>query len=159
MKRGNAVWYNIYFNCNVMYVPWITFLWLLICLNENERGSGVWYHISSYCKYSEENCSSWGELTDVSSTLLFHLQNYRTCVVPSHPQEFHTPESNLRSPNYRDASPKFAYLVLRNGLDWEEQSRTVLRHQTICLIFTVHDHDGNADSNRSGGKSSLDKSG
>ncbi len=30
-----------------------------------KRGSGVWYHISSYCKYSEENCSSRGELTDV----------------------------------------------------------------------------------------------
>ncbi len=36
-------------------------------LNENEKRcgdekSGVWYHISSYCK---ENCSSQGELTDI----------------------------------------------------------------------------------------------
>ncbi len=30
-----------------------------------KRGNAVWYLISSYCKYSEENCSSQGELTDV----------------------------------------------------------------------------------------------
>ncbi len=43
----------------------------------------------------------------LSSTLVFHLQNYWTCIVPS--PGVHTPESNLRSMN-------FAYVVLRNGL-------------------------------------------
>ncbi len=61
------------------------------------------------CKYSEEDCSSRGELTDIK--LLFHLQNYRTCVVPS--AGVHTPESReVRTTE--DASPKFAYLILRN---------------------------------------------
>ncbi len=32
---------------------------------KTKRGSGVWYHISFYCKYSEENGSSQGELTDI----------------------------------------------------------------------------------------------
>ncbi len=59
---------------------WSTFLQQL-CLKENEKwsDSGVWYHISPYCKYSEENCSSWGELTDIIKYVITLL--IRTCEV------------------------------------------------------------------------------
>ncbi len=70
----------------------------------------------------------------LSSMLLFHLQNYWTLCT----------------------------WYWEMALDWEEQSHAVLRHQTVCLIFTVlvttsqyTDHDGNADNNRSGGGNFL----
>ncbi len=45
-----------------MHVPGTTFLQLLICLNENKK---QWCLIYLVCKYSEGDCSSRGELTDV----------------------------------------------------------------------------------------------
>ncbi len=46
-----------------MNVPRTKFLRLLICLNENEKRQ--WCLIYFICKYSEEDCSSRGELTVV----------------------------------------------------------------------------------------------
>ncbi len=77
--------------------------------------------IFRYCKYSEENCSGQGELTDVikyAAELLdlrrpIH-EKFRTCKVRT----------------TEDACPNF-----------------------LCTF----DHDGNADSNRPGEKSSWDK--
>ncbi len=54
--------FDIIFRFIVMY-PRTTFLRLLICLNENEKRQ--WCLIYLVCKYSEEDCSSQGELTDV----------------------------------------------------------------------------------------------
>ncbi len=68
-----------------------------------KRDSDVWYHISSYCKYSEENCSSQGELTDVikDSTLLFaELPDLRHPV----PREFTLPSRTYEVRTTEDSS-------------------------------------------------------
>ncbi len=59
------------------------------------------------CKYSEEDCSSRGELTEVIKyAAVCRITDLRHSVRgSSHSREVRTTE---------DASPKFAYLVLRN---------------------------------------------
>ncbi len=54
------------------------------------------------------------------------------------------------NPNYEDASPRFAYLVLRNACRPNVTSPDYLPN----LLGTL-DRDGNADSSRSGGKKFL----
>ncbi len=45
-----------------MYIPWTTFLQVLMFkINEKRQ----WCFIYFVCKYSEEDCSNRGELTDV----------------------------------------------------------------------------------------------
>ncbi len=109
-----------------MYVPWTTFLRLLICLNETKRGSGVWYHISSYCKYSEENCSSQGELTEVikyaALCRITGLASYRRG------------SSHCR---VEFAKSELMRMKVRKLRTWYLETRADLRHQTICLIFSV----------------------
>ncbi len=87
------------------------------------------------CKYSEEDCRSRGERADV-----IKYKNYWNCcsvcgiTLPSLTREVRTTE---------DASPKFAYLVLRNA----GRPNVMLPN-----ILGSIDCDGNADSNRSGWK-------
>ncbi len=103
-----------------MYVPWTTFLRLLICLNENQKRQ--WGLIYVVCKYSEEDCSSRGELTDVikyaAVCSITGLASFRARVLTltSLTREVRTKE---------DASPKFAYLVTRADL--------TLHHQTTVF--------------------------
>ncbi len=128
-----------------MYVPWTTFLRLLMCLNENEKRQ--WCLIYFVCKYSEEDCSSRGELTDVIkyATLCritgLASSRLREFTLPSPTREVRTPE---------DASPKFVYLVLRNA-----RKPNVTSPDYLPNLLGTLDLDGNADSNRSGGKKFL----
>ncbi len=63
---------------------------LLICLNEKEKRQ--WCLIYFICKYSEEDCSSRGELM-LSSTLLFaELPDLRRSVRGSLTREVRTTE-------------------------------------------------------------------
>ncbi len=89
-----------------MYVPWTTFLRLLICLNENEKRQ--WSLIYLVCKYSEEDCSSRGELTDV---IKYAALCRITGLASFRPWEFTLPSRTHEVRTTEDASPKFAYLV------------------------------------------------
>ncbi len=109
-----------------------------------KRGSGVWY-ISSYCKYSEENCSSQGELTDV---IKYAAVCRITGLVSSHPRELTLPSRNCEVWTTEDASPKFAYLVLRNA-------RRPTSPDYLPNLLGTLDRNGNSESNRSGGKKFL----
>ncbi len=96
------------------------------------------------CKYSEEDCSSRGELTDVIKYAALYIitglasVRLRELTLLSLTSEVRTTE---------DASPKFAYFVLRNVSRPNVKSPDYLPN----LLGTL-DSDGNADSNRSGGK-------
>ncbi len=109
---------------------------------KTKRGSGVWYHISSYCKYSEENCSSRGELTDV---IKYAAVCRITGLASFHPREITLPSLTREVRTTEDASPKFAYLVLRNA-------RRPTSPDYLPNLLGTLDRDGNADINRSGGK-------
>ncbi len=126
-----------------MYVPWTTFLRLVICLNENEKRQ--WCLGYFVCKYSEEDCSSWGELTDV---IKYAALCRITGLASFHPREFtllSLAKSELPRMQVRDL-----YLVLRNACRPNVTSPDYLPN----LLGTL-DRDGNADSNRSGGKKFL----
>ncbi len=64
-----------------------------------KRGSSVWYYIASYCKYSEDNCSSQGELTDF-------IKYAALCRITG----LDTPESNSQIQNYRGLKSKICIL-------------------------------------------------
>ncbi len=83
------------------------------------------------CKYSEEDCSSQGKLTDI-------IKYAALCRITGLTHEVRTTE---------DASPKFAYLVLRITC-----RHTVKSPDYLPNLLGSLDHDENADSNRSGGK-------
>ncbi len=92
-----------------MYIPWTTFLRLLICLNENEKRQ--WCLIYFVCKYSEEDCSSRGEVTDV---IKYAAVCRITGLASFRPRELTLQSLTHEVRTTEDASPKFAYLVLRN---------------------------------------------
>ncbi len=71
--------------------------------------------------------------------------------LPDLPRELTLPSLNREVGTTEDASPKFAYLVLRNMRRPNIKSPDYLPN----LLGNL-DRDGNADSNRSGGKSSWD---
>ncbi len=96
----------------------------------------------SYCKYSEENGSSQGELTDV---IKYAALCRITGLASSRPQEFTLPSRTCEVRTTEDASLKFVYLVLRNA-------RRPTSPDYLPNLLGTLDHDGNADSNRSGGK-------
>ncbi len=99
------------------------------------------------CKYSEEDCSSRGELTDV----IKHAAICRiTGLASFRPPEFTLPSLTREVRTTEDASPKFAYLVLRNACRPNVTSPDYLPN----LLGTL-DRDGIADSNRTGGKKFL----
>ncbi len=125
-----------------MYVPWTTFLRLLICLNENEKRP--WCLIYLVCKYSEEDCRSRGELTDV---IKYAAVCRITGLVSIRPRELTLPSLNHEVWTTEDTSPKFVYLVLRNTRRPNVKSPDYLPNLLGSL-----DRDGNADSNRSGEK-------
>ncbi len=128
-----------------MYVPWATFLRLLICVNENEKRQ--WCLIYFVCNYSEQDCSSRCELTDVIKyTAVCRI----TGLASFHPQELTLPSLTREVQTTEDAKPKFAYLVLRNARRPNVKSQDYLPNLLSSL-----DHDGNADSNRSGEKMFL----
>ncbi len=112
-----------------MYVPWTTW-------NENEKRQ--WCLIYFICKYSEEDCSSRGELTDV-------IKYADVCVVQS--VGFTLPSLTREVRTTEDASPKFAYLVLRNA-----RRHNVTSPDNLPNLLGTLDHDGNADTNWSVGK-------
>ncbi len=103
-----------------------------------------WCLIYFVCKYSEEDCSSRGELTDV---IKYAALCRITGLASSHPREFTLPSLTREVRTTEDASPKFAYLVLRNTRRPNVKSPDYLPNLLGSL-----DCDGNADSNRSGGK-------
>ncbi len=79
---------------------------LLICLNENEKRQ--WRLIYFINKYSEEDCSSRGELTDVikyAAVPFAELPDLRRSI-----HVIHTPESNSRSPKYRGCKSEICVL-------------------------------------------------
>ncbi len=117
---------------------------LLICLNENEKRQ--WCLIYFVCKYSEEDCSSQGELTDV---IKYAALCRITGLVSSRSREITRPSLTREVRTTDDASPKFAHLVLRNACRPNVTSPDYLPNLGSL------DHDGNADSNRSGGKKFL----
>ncbi len=104
-----------------------TFLLLLIYLNENEKRQ--WCLIYFVCKYSEEDCSSRGELTDVIRYAAV-CRITRLYVAPS--AGAHTPESN----SCKSELPRMQVRNLRTCY-WETRADLTLSHQTICLIFSV----------------------
>ncbi len=130
-----------------MYVPWTTFLRLLICLNENEKRR--WCLRYFVCKYSEEDCSSRGELTDV---IKYAALCRITGLASFRPREFTLPSLTREVRTAEDASLKFAYLVLRNA-----HRPNVTSPDYLPNLLGTLDRDGNADSNRSGGKKCLGK--
>ncbi len=93
------------------------------------------------CKYSEEDCSSRGELTDfIKYAALCRITGLASFCPREITREVITTE---------DASPKFAYLVLRNAC------RPVTSPDYLPNLLGSLDRDGNADSNRSVGKKFL----
>ncbi len=102
------------------------------------------YLIYLVCTYSEESSSSWGELTDVIKYAAFCRI---TGLASFCPQELTLPSLTREVWTTKDASPKFAYLVLRNTHRPNVKSTRLFALSSLYL-----DHDGNADSNRSGGK-------
>ncbi len=110
-----------------MYIPWTTFLRLLICLHENEKRQ--WCLIYFVCKYSEEDCSSRGELTDI---IKYAALCRITGLVSLRPREFTLPSLTREVRITEDASPDY-----------------------LPNLLGSLDRDGNADSNRSGGKKFL----
>ncbi len=99
------------------------------------------------CKYSEEDCSSQGELTDV---IKYAALCRITGLASFRPQEFTLPSLTREVRTTEDASPKFAYLVLRNA-----RRPNVTSPDYLPNLLGTLDRDGNADSNRSGGKKFL----
>ncbi len=136
--------FNIIFCFIVMYVRSLNYISAAINMFKlkMKRGSGVWYisSINTVRKIAAAEVS-WLML---SSTLLFHLQNYH-CVVPSTWFTLQSRTCEVRTTE--DASPKFTYLVLRNARRPDVTSPDYLPNLLGSL-----DRDGNADSNRSGGK-------
>ncbi len=99
--------FDILFRFVGMYVRSLNFCWLLLCLNENEKRQ--WCLIYFICKYSEEDCSNRGELTDV---IKYAAVCRITGLASFRPREFTRLFREVRTT--KDASSKFAYLVLRN---------------------------------------------
>ncbi len=129
-----------------MYIPWTTFLRLLIYFNENEKSQ--WCLIYFVCKYSEEDCSSRDKLTDV-------IKDVAVCRITRlasfHPWELTLLSLTREVWTTEDASQKFAYLVLRNT-----RRPNIKSPDCLSNLLGSLDRDGNAYSNRSGGKSLLD---
>ncbi len=100
------------------------------------------------CKYSEEDCSSRGELTDV----VVHCCSICriTGLASFCPREFTLPSLTREVRTTKDASPKFVYLVLRNA-----RRPNVTSPDYLPNFLGTLDRDGNADSNRSGEKKFL----
>ncbi len=99
------------------------------------------------CKYSEEDRSSRGELTDV----IKHAAVCRiTGLASFRPPEFTLPSLTREVRTTEDASPKFAYLVLRNA-----RRPNVTSPDYLPNLLGTLDRDGIADSNRTGGKKFL----
>ncbi len=154
--RYNSLWVNLtgnlwslyYYSINLLKWKWkeemlfdiiFRFIVMYVPLMKTKRGSGVWYHISSYCKYSEENCRSQGELTDV---IKYAALCRITGLVSSRPQECTLPSRTCEFRSTEEMSPKFAYIL-----------RNVCRPKSpdyLPILLGTLDRDGNADSNRSG---------
>ncbi len=136
--------FDIIFNFIVMYVRSLNYIYaaILICLNENEKRQ--WCLIYLVCKYSEEDCSSRGDLTDV---IKYAALCRITGLVSFRPREITLPSLTREVRTTEDASPKFAYLVLRNA-----RRPNVTSPDYLPNLLGSLDSDGNADSNRSGGK-------
>ncbi len=96
------------------------------------------------CKYSEEDCSSRGELTDV-------IKHAAVCRITGfasfRPREFTLPSLTREVRTTEDANPKFAYLILRNA-----RRPNVTSPDYLPNLLGTLDRDGNADSNMTGGK-------
>ncbi len=116
-----------------------------MCLNENKKRQ--WCLIYFVCKYSEKDCSSRGELTDV---IKYAALCRITRLASFHPCEFTRPSLTREVRTTEDASPKFAYLVLSNA-----RRPNVTSPDYLPNLLGTLDRDGNADSNRSGGKKFL----
>ncbi len=98
------------------------------------------------CKCNEEDCNSRGELTDVIKyTALCRI----TGLASFRPWEITLPSLTREVRTTEDASPKFVYLVLRNACRPNVTSPDYLPNLLGSL-----DRDGNAESNRYGGKKS-----
>ncbi len=94
--------FDIIFRFIVMYVCSLNYISAAINLFENEKRQ--WCLIYFVRKCSEEDCSSQGELTDVIKyAALYRITGLAS--LTSLTCEVRTTE---------DASPKFAYLALRN---------------------------------------------
>ncbi len=107
MKRGNAVWYNISFHCNVHSLNYISTAINMFKWNRKEAVvfDIIFHLIVNTVRKITVAEASWLTL---SSTLLFaELPDFRLreLTLSSLTREVRTTE---------DASPKFAYLVLRN---------------------------------------------
>ncbi len=131
--------FDIIFRFIVMYVRTLNYISavILICLNENE--TRPWCLIYLVCKYSEEDCSSRGEMTDV---IKYAAVCRITGLASLRPREI-TLSSLTREVQTTEQ--------VRNLCTWY----WVIPEYFPNLLGTL-DCDGNADSNRSGGKSSLD---
>ncbi len=120
-----------------MYVSSLNYISAAINMFKWKR---QWCLIYLVRKYSEEDCRSRGELTDVIK--------YRTCVVPTAGFTLPSLTREVRTTQY--ASPKLAYLVLRNTCRPNVKSPDYLPN----LLGSLN-RDRNADRNRSGGKKFL----
>ncbi len=135
-----------------MYVPWTTFLRLLICW---WKESVVFHIIFNFIVNTARKIAvAKASLLTLSSTLLFHLQNYPTYIVPSSGVHFTLPSRTCEVRTTEDASPK--YLVLRNG----PGLGGAVAHSPTSPDYLPNHHgtlacDGNADSNMSGEKMFL----
>ncbi len=90
---------------NQQQAIWMSSIADLKKLHENPPCSPHTYHHEQHYDCRGVIQASWVTL---SSTLLFHLQNYRTCVVPS--AGVHTPESKSWSSNYRGCKSEICVL-------------------------------------------------
>ncbi len=106
----------------------------------------VFYSLYFICTYSEEDCSSRGELTDV---IKYAAACRITGLASFHPLELTLPSLTREVRTTEDESQKFAYLVLINTCRPNVKSPDYLPN-LLCSL----DRDGNANSNRSGGTKS-----
>ncbi len=98
------------------------------------------------CKYIEEDCSSQGELTDI---MKYSALCRITGLASFCPWKFTLLSLSCEARTTEDASPKYAYLVLRN-----KRRPNVKSPDYLPNLLGSLDHNENADSNRSGGKKS-----
>ncbi len=139
LKWKEAMLFDIIFHFIVMYIPWTTFPRLLM-FKWNRKEAVVFdiiFHliVNTVRKIAEAE-ASWLTL---SSTLLFaELPDFR-------PRELTLSSLTREVRTTEDASPKFAYLVLRN-------TRRPTSPDYLPILLGTLDRDGNADINRSGVK-------
>ncbi len=130
-KTGH-VWSNTLFHCNVSTFPELHYCGYEMKM---KRGSGVWYIWS--VKTVRKTAAAEASWLMISSTLLFHLQNYRTCIVPSRAGPCRGPFGGAGAPRIKGAHGTRLLMWLCSLLIW-------YRNGCFCIDITADVIEGQA---------------